>query len=99
MKLFAISTLALGLVGSFSTYASNWTNVTYDESAAVFNLESLAQPDPTLQKIFDSVNQTSLQTILQQETGYLPVTVKGETFKVTDRYAPNSKAHFRSYFM
>jgi Zn-dependent M28 family amino/carboxypeptidase len=51
------------------------------------------------QQIFDSVDQTHLNQTLQELTGYLPVTVAGQTFSITNRYNPASKAQFRAYFM
>jgi Zn-dependent M28 family amino/carboxypeptidase len=54
--------------------------------------------DPIYQGIFQEVSQTRLQSLLQQLTGYTPVTVNGQTFSITERYSAAAKAHFRSFW-
>jgi Zn-dependent M28 family amino/carboxypeptidase len=60
---------------------------------------AFADPSPTYQNIFSEVDQSHLQQLLKDMTGYNPVTVGGETFSITDRYLPASKANFRKYWI
>src|SRR5437879_1335779 len=48
--------------------------------------------------IFQSVNQGQLQFLLQNMTGMNSVSVGGQTFTISDRYAPLSKQKFRAYW-
>jgi hypothetical protein len=48
--------------------------------------------------VFESVDPSNLQKLLKDMTGYNPVTVGGQTFSITDRYMPASKADFRKYW-
>jgi Zn-dependent M28 family amino/carboxypeptidase len=54
--------------------------------------------DDVYQTIFNGVNQSHLEQLLGDMTGQNPVTVGGQTFSITDRYLPASKAEFRSYW-
>lgn len=54
--------------------------------------------DDIYKKVFDNVNQTHLQMLLKDMTGVNPVNVGGQTFSITDRYAPLSKMKFRAYW-
>ena len=49
--------------------------------------------------IFAAVDQSHLQTLLKDMTGVNPVTVNGETFSITDRYSPATKANYRKYWL
>lgn len=51
------------------------------------------------QDVYGKVDQTQLQKLLKDMTGYNPVTVKGETYSITDRYLATSKAKYRNYWM
>jgi len=51
------------------------------------------------QTIYQSADRSKLTQLLKDMTGFNPVTVGDQTFSITDRYLPNSKANFRSYFM
>ena len=63
------------------------------------SLGSLAMAaDDVYQTVFDSVDQTHLIKLLKDMTGVNPVTVAGETFSITDRYAAASKANYRKYW-
>jgi Zn-dependent M28 family amino/carboxypeptidase len=44
------------------------------------------------------VSKSELQARLLELTGATPITVNGQTFRITDRWSPTSKAHFREYF-
>ena len=55
-------------------------------------------PDPMDQRIFESVSAPHLIQILRDIAGVDPVTVFGQTYSITDRYSPASKAKFRNYF-
>lgn len=48
--------------------------------------------------IYDQVDATQLQMRLEELTGGVSVTAGGSTFRITDRWAPASKANFRAYF-
>jgi leucyl aminopeptidase len=48
--------------------------------------------------VFASVDQTHLQALIKDMSGVNPVTVGGETFSITDRYSPASKANYRKYW-
>ena len=53
--------------------------------------------DP-IRGVFDSVSKSQIQARLLELTGATPVTVNGSTFRITDRWSPTAKAHFREYF-
>jgi Peptidase family M28 len=55
-------------------------------------------PGGIYQAIFNQVDKRTLLGFLQDMTGVRPVTVGGRTFAITDRYLPQSKARFRSYW-
>jgi hypothetical protein len=40
-----------------------------------------------------------IEQTLKELTGYLPVTVNGKTFNITNRYTPADKANFRAFFI
>jgi Zn-dependent M28 family amino/carboxypeptidase len=50
------------------------------------------------QTVYQSVDPSNLQQLLKDMTGYNPVTVAGQTFSITDRYMPATKAEFRAYW-
>lgn len=64
----------------------------------IFSFSAKAIPQAVYKNIYDSVNRESVLTLLQQMTGYLPVTVNGQTFKITNRYSPEAKAQFRLFW-
>jgi Zn-dependent M28 family amino/carboxypeptidase len=49
--------------------------------------------------VFASVDRTRLEALLKDMSGVNPVAVGGETFSITDRYAPASKANYRKYWI
>ncbi len=63
---------------------------------AVSTLDSQAQI--FLQNIYDQVSKDQLIQDLKEMTGTVPVTVQGEQFSISNRYAPQDKAHFRKYW-
>jgi Zn-dependent M28 family amino/carboxypeptidase len=67
-------------------------------SAGAHAADAAAGPDPVYQKIFDSVDRANLQLVLKEMTGGLPVTVKGQTYLISERYSPESKAKFRAFW-
>jgi hypothetical protein len=69
------------------------------DGAAPWDGSTEAQPpgDP-LQAIFDSVDKTQLLARLDELTGANPVTVNGNTFRITDRWSPAAKTNFRAYW-
>lgn len=50
------------------------------------------------QTIFQAVDQTRLLGVLKDMSGSNSVTVNGETFTISERYTPASKANFRKYW-
>ncbi len=80
-----------------SAQASDWSNASY-ELAKPHTLAVSVAPDPVYQQIFQSVSKDKLETLLKQTTGGIPVTVGAETFSITDRYLPASKAKFRAFW-
>ena len=54
--------------------------------------------DDIYQDVYSAVDSARLIQLLHDMTGGNPVTVNGETFSITDRYLPASKANFRKYF-
>ncbi|MFI5361876.1 MAG: M28 family metallopeptidase [Elusimicrobiota bacterium] len=48
--------------------------------------------------VFASVDNGHIQALLKDMSGVTPVTVGGETFSITDRYSPASKANYRKYW-
>jgi len=60
---------------------------------------SQAKAQDIYQTINQSVDRTKLIQLLKDMTGVNPVTIAGETFSITDRYLPASKANFRKYFI
>ena len=69
--------------------------VSFLVSASAFS----AEPNATYQGIFNSVDQSHLQQLLKDMTGFNPVTVGSETFSINDRYLPASIANFRKYWI
>jgi Zn-dependent M28 family amino/carboxypeptidase len=68
-------------------------------SLLLLSLTSSALADDVYKTVFNTVDQSRLQQLLKDTTGYNPVTVKGETFSITERYSPASKANFRKYWI
>jgi hypothetical protein len=56
-----------------------------------------ASGDP-YKDVFNAVSQANIEKRLRELTGADAVTVGSQTFKITDRWAPASKANFRAYF-
>ena len=48
--------------------------------------------------VFYNVNRPHLEQLLKDMTGQNPVTVRGETFSIHDRYLPGSKNNYRKYW-
>jgi Peptidase family M28 len=61
-------------------------------------IQAARDPGGIYQTIFDQVDKRTLLGFLQDMTGVRPVTVGGQTFAITDRYLPQSKARFRAYW-
>lgn len=59
----------------------------------------LLPTNPVYRQIFDSVSKNRIDMLLQQLSGGLPVTVGDETYAISDRYLPDSKAKFRAFWM
>lgn len=51
-----------------------------------------------LQDVFNGVDQTHLEGYLKELTGVTPVTVKGSTYAITERWSPPAKEKFRAYY-
>src|SRR5262249_14994910 len=49
--------------------------------------------------VFDAVGRANLQHLLEDMTGVNEVTAAGRSFRITDRWAPASKASFRAYWL
>ncbi len=49
--------------------------------------------------VFASVDGARLQALIKDMSGVNPVAVGGETFSITDRYSPASKANYRKYWI
>jgi hypothetical protein len=49
-------------------------------------------------QIYAGVDPALLQKLLQEMTGYAPVTIDAGTVRITERYTPASKALWRAYF-
>jgi Zn-dependent M28 family amino/carboxypeptidase len=58
----------------------------------------LGAAEQVYKDVFASVDNGHLQSLLKDMSGVNPVTVGGETFSITDRYSPASKAKFRKYW-
>ena len=58
---------------------------------------SYAQSD-VYQDVFNQVSQANLQKLLKDMTGVNTVEVDSKVFSITDRYLPESKANFRTYW-
>lgn len=59
---------------------------------------TLGAAEGVYKDVFASVDQNHLQTLLKDMSGVTPVAVGGETFSLTDRYTPASKANYRKYW-
>ena len=55
-------------------------------------------PEDVYKGVFASVDQARLLALLKDMSGVNPVVVGGETFSLTDRYSPASKAKYRKYW-
>jgi Zn-dependent M28 family amino/carboxypeptidase len=51
------------------------------------------------QGIFNSVDRNRVLTYLKEMSGVMPVTVRGKTFSISERYSPEGKLQFRTYWM
>ena len=49
--------------------------------------------------VFTAVDQSRLQALLMDMSGVNPVTVGAETFSITERFTPASKANYRKYWI
>ncbi len=80
-----------------SAFASDWSKAQYLPLRPI--TPQTAVPNPVYQKIFASVQQDNLQLLLKELTGGVPVTVKGTSYLISDRYLPASKAKFRAFWL
>jgi hypothetical protein len=49
--------------------------------------------------VFASVDNAHIQSLVKDMSGVNPVTVGAESFSITDRYSPASKANYRKYWI
>jgi hypothetical protein len=99
MSNFRLFICALIVVGGATgrAQASDWSKAFYlPKTPQVAFLRPL---NPVYRQIFDSVSKDRIEALLQQLSGALPVTVGGETYSISDRYVPASKAKFRAFWM
>jgi Zn-dependent M28 family amino/carboxypeptidase len=90
----AVMLAGLATVATSATSAGCSSEAVSEQSAAL-------QASPGVdayQDIYNSVDQHHLQTLLKDMCGVNPVTAAGETFSITDRYLPQSKANYRTYW-
>jgi Zn-dependent M28 family amino/carboxypeptidase len=59
---------------------------------------TLGLPEDVYKSVFDSVDNGHLQSLLKDMSGVNPVKVGAETFTISDRYSPASKAAYRKYW-
>jgi hypothetical protein len=52
----------------------------------------------TITSVFDSVDKANLQKLLGEITGAVPVTVGGQSYRITERWSPEGKKRFRDYW-
>ncbi len=95
-RLLGIHLFLFTLMLSLNLYASDWSSARYLPPATS---AKIAAPDPVYQQVFKSVDRANLLQKLQEMTGVVPVTVGGQTYSVTNRYLPASKAQFRALWM
>jgi len=93
MQFFAFGFFALLTISP--AQASDWRGITPDNSP---HHAFAATIDPVYKAIFESVSREKEITLLQQLTGYIPVTVNGSTFSITDRFTDKAKANFRAFW-
>lgn len=91
----ALSLAILALQASPAN-ASDWSKATYLSVPPRVSAKAI---NPIYKKIFDSVAQDRLQLVLQQLTGYAPATVGPGSVLINERYTPEGKAKFRSFFI
>jgi hypothetical protein len=58
----------------------------------------LGTAEDVYKEVFAAVDNDHIQTLVKDMSGVNPVTVGGETFSITDRYSPASKANYRKYW-
>jgi Zn-dependent M28 family amino/carboxypeptidase len=63
---------------------------------ALFILGCHTPPDE--RDVFAAVSSASLEARLEELTGAREVTAGGQSFRITDRWSPDAKARFRSYW-
>ena len=82
----------------FSNLGENMHRIVLAAITVGVALTSLPALADDYQAVFQSVDQNHLQTFLKDMSGSNPVTVGDETFTISERYTPESKAHFRKYW-
>ncbi|PWU21001.1 MAG: hypothetical protein C5B49_03290 [Bdellovibrio sp.] len=102
MKSLLLSGLFSGLLSltvglALPAEASDWSSARYLPNYPFAPTKPLA-PEPAYQQIFNSVNRDHIFKVLQEMTGYLPVTVGGQTYRITNRYSAEAKAKYRLYW-
>ena len=108
-SLFLTLTLAAGNAGAV---LPAWgPNATFDEIATIIQTMraqrgqvsqrpvKLGTAEEVYKDVFASVDQAHLQGLLKDMSGVNPVAVGAETFSITDRYSPASKANYRKYWI
>jgi hypothetical protein len=61
---------------------------------------TLSAPEQVYKDVFASVDASHIsEALLKDMSGVNPVSVGGETFSITDRYSPASKANYRKYWI
>ena len=58
----------------------------------------LGAADEVYKGVFAEVDNSHIQALMKDMSGVNPVTVGDQTFSITDRYSPASKANYRKYW-
>ena len=89
MRKFLFFICALIIIGGATdrVQASDWSKAQYLPKKEF--LVPPPPPNPIYQQIFDNVSKERVETLLQQLSGALPVTVGGETYSISNRYLPD----------
>ena len=91
--------LVLAHAFSVTAHASDWSGVRYlPQTQLTDGSETTPVADPVYKKIYNTVDRAQVMQHLKELSGQTPVTVGGDTYSITDRYLPESKAKFRAYW-
>jgi hypothetical protein len=99
MRNFRLFICALIVIGGAigRAHASDWSEAIYLPKGPL--VAFVLPPNPVYKQIYDNVSKERIDTLVQQLSGGLPVTVGGETYSISDRYLPASKAKFRAFWL